>query len=36
MNTHTLKLTALAAIMSRLMVKNPGENSWSLQAQDFL
>ncbi|KAF4226921.1 hypothetical protein CNMCM8980_007940 [Aspergillus fumigatiaffinis] len=36
MNAHTLKLTALAAIMSRLMANSPGENGWSPQAQDFL
>ncbi|GIJ92778.1 hypothetical protein Asppvi_002056 [Aspergillus pseudoviridinutans] len=36
MNAHTLKLTALAGIMSRLMAKSPGENGWSPQAQDFL
>ncbi|GFF62745.1 phosphorylase b kinase gamma catalytic chain, testis/liver isoform [Aspergillus udagawae] len=36
MNAHTLKLTAVAAIMSRLMAKTPGGNGWSSQAQDFL
>jgi hypothetical protein len=36
MNAHTLKLTALTVIMSRLMANSPGGNGWSLQAQDFL
>jgi hypothetical protein len=36
MNAHTLKLAAVAAIMSRLMEKSQEGDGWSSQAQDFL
>jgi hypothetical protein len=36
MNAHTLKLAAVAAIMSGLMAKSREGDGWSSQAQDFL